>query len=111
MTTITLDGTMYSLTGPETAPVVILIHGLGLNKNCWQWMIPDLVDRYRILNYDLYGHGGSRMPNTTPNPSLFSEQLGALLNHCAITNGVIVGFSLGGMIARRFAQDAPDRAQ
>ena len=111
MTTITPDGTMYSLTGPETAPVVILIHGLGLNKNCWQWMIPDLVDRYRILNYDLYGHGGSRMPNATPNLSLFSEQLADLLNHCAITNGVIVGFSLGGMIARRFAQDAPDRSK
>ena len=50
------DGTRYELTGPKSAPVVILIHGLGLNKDCWQWLTPDLVNSYRILSYDLYGH-------------------------------------------------------
>ena len=108
--TIAPDGTTYELTGPKSAPVVILIHGLGLNKDCWQWLTPDLVNSYRILRYDLYGHGGSVDPTKQPSLSLFSKQLSSLLDHCDISQGVIVGFSLGGMIARRFAQDAPKRS-
>ena len=108
--TIAPDGTRYELTGPKSAPVVILIHGQGLNKDCWQWLTPDLVNSYRILSYDLYGHGGSVDPTKQPSLSLFSKQLSSLLDHCDISQGVIVGFSLGGMIARRFAQDAPKRS-
>ena len=34
------DGTAYELSGPESAPVVVLIHGLGLNRQLWQWHEP-----------------------------------------------------------------------
>ncbi|MFT4782707.1 MAG: pimeloyl-ACP methyl ester carboxylesterase [Yoonia sp.] len=105
------DGTEYELSGSEGAPVVVLIHGLGLNKDCWQWTTPALTDAYRILSYDLYGHGGSAAPPETPSLPLFSEQLKRLLDHCGIEYATIAGFSLGGMIARRFAQDTPQRAQ
>jgi len=104
------DGTRYKLTGPADAPVVALIHGLGLNQECWQWTTPALTDSYRLLSYDLYGHGGSCAPPETPSLSLFSHQLAGLLDHCGIDRAVICGFSLGGMIARRFAQDEPERA-
>ena len=43
--------------------------------------------------------------------SLFSKQLRDLLDYCKIQKAVIIGFSLGGMIARRFAQDAPQKSQ
>ena len=111
MTKLAPDGTLYELSGPLGAPVVILIHGLGLNKDCWQWMVPILKNSYRILSYDLYGHGGSAPPPSKPNLSLFRKQLVELLNLCSIEKGIIVGFSLGGMIARRVAQDASDRTQ
>jgi pimeloyl-ACP methyl ester carboxylesterase len=87
-----------------------LIHGLGLNREVWQWMIPALADRYDVLSYDLYGHGGSVAPPVTPSLGLFAQQLAALMEHQGIDRAVIVGFSLGGMICRRFAQDYPDRA-
>ena len=111
MTTLAPDGTNFTLSGPYTAPVVVLIHGLGLNKDCWQWMIPDLKDSYRVLSYDLYGHGNSSDPVTEPSLSLFSKQLKDLLDYCKIQKAVIIGFSLGGMVARRFAQDAPQKSQ
>ncbi len=111
MTTLAPDGTNFTLSGPNTAPVVALIHGLGLNKDCWQWMIPDLKDSYRVLSYDLYGHGNSSDPVTEPSLSLFSKQLKDLLEYCKIQKAVIIGFSLGGMVARRFAQDAPQKSQ
>ena len=103
------DGTQFALTGPPGSPVVVLIHGLGLNRDCWQWMIPVLTDGYRVLSYDLYGHGGSALPTDAPDLALFSRQLAGLLDHCDIGAATIVGFSLGGMIARRFAQDMPER--
>ena len=111
MTTLAPDGTNFTLTGPNTAPVVVLIHGLGLNRDCWQWMIPDLTDSYRVLSYDLHGHGESNDPVTEPNLSLFSKQLKDLLDYCKIQKAVIIGFSLGGMVARRFAQDVPQKLQ
>jgi pimeloyl-ACP methyl ester carboxylesterase len=104
------DGTYYEMAGPEGASVVVLIHGLGLNRDCWQWTIPALSDRYRVLSYDLFGHGKSVAPPNEPGLSLFSGQLAQLLDHCGIAQAAIAGFSLGGMIARRFAQDLPNRA-
>jgi pimeloyl-ACP methyl ester carboxylesterase len=105
------DGTQFELTGPADAPVVVLIHGLGLNKECWQWTTPALSDAYRVLSYDLYGHGESVAPPQTPSLSLFATQLAGLLDHCGVERVTITGFSLGGMIARRFAQDLPQRTQ
>ncbi|SFE99438.1 3-oxoadipate enol-lactonase [Sulfitobacter brevis] len=105
------DGTEFDITGPKGAPVVVLIHGLGLNKECWQWTTPALTDSFRVLSYDLFGHGMSKAPPRMPDLSLFSQQLADLLDHCDIARATIVGFSLGGMIARRFAQDAPQKTR
>jgi pimeloyl-ACP methyl ester carboxylesterase len=103
------DGTHFELTGPEDGPVVVMIHGLGLNRNCWQWTTPALSDRFRVLTYDLFGHGQSAPPPEPPSLSMYSRQLESLLGHCDLRSPTITGFSLGGMIARRFAQDAPHR--
>ena len=103
------DGTAYTLEGPTERPVVVMIHGLGLNRECWQWTIPALKDRYRVLSYDLYGHGQNGPPPNAPSLALFSQQLSGLLDHCGIKAASLIGFSLGGMIARRFAQDMPER--
>lgn len=105
------DGTAYWTTGPEDGPPIVLIHGLGLNRECWEWTIPALMDRYRVITYDLYGHGQSAAPPETPSLSLFSQQLAGLLDQLGTKRAAIAGFSLGGMIARRFAQDTPKRAQ
>ena len=105
------DGTVFTLEGPAGAPTVVLIHGLGLNRHCWQWTVPVLVSRLQVLTYDLYGHGGSAAPPEEPSLGLFSRQLQGLMDHCGLPSAAIVGFSLGGMIARRFTQDAPGRVQ
>ncbi|MGB5870535.1 MAG: alpha/beta hydrolase [Albidovulum sp.] len=108
--TLAPDGTAYDLTGPDGAPVVVLVHGLGLNRACWQWLQPDLAMRYRVLTYDLLGHGESAPPPADPTLKTLSDQLAGLLDQLGLNRVAIVGFSLGGMIARRFAQDHPARA-
>lgn len=102
------NGTTYELTGPEDAPVVALIHGLGLTRAVWQWLLPDL-HRFRVLTYDLIGHGETAPPEGDPTLKDLSDQLAGLLDHLQIDKAAIVGFSLGGMVARRFAQDHRDR--
>jgi len=102
------QGTTYDLTGPDDAPVVVLIHGLGLTRAVWQWLIPDL-HRFRVVTYDLIGHGETAPPEGESTLKDLSDQLAHLLDHLAIDQAAIVGFSLGGMIARRFAQDYRDR--
>lgn len=105
-----MSDTAFDRHGVRGGPAVVLIHGLGLNREVWQWMIPALADRYDVLSYDLYGHGGSAVPPETPSLELFARQLAELLDDQGIEKAVIVGFSLGGMICRRFAQDYPDHA-
>ncbi len=102
------DGTTYDLTGPDDAPVVVLIHGLGLTRAVWQWLVPDLT-KFRVLTYDLIGHGETAPPDGEPTLKDLSDQLAHLLDRVNIDKAAIVGFSLGGMVARRFAQDHPHR--
>ena len=104
-------GTLYSEFGKSTDPPLIMIHGLGLNKDIWQWQIPALKDKYRVISYDLYGHGQSATPTDAPSLSMFSRQLSNLMTFCNIDHATLIGFSLGGMIARRFAQDEPERTE
>ena len=101
--------TSYETHGETKNPCVILIHGLGLNKQMWQWIIPDLKKSYYVISYDLYGHGSSSNPEKKPSLSLFSDQIADLLKLIKVEKAILIGFSLGGMICRRFAQDYPSK--
>ncbi len=110
MTGRTNDGTAFSIDGPQTKPVVVLIHGLGMNRHMWQWHLPALAERYRVISYDLCGHGESARAGAVLSLPVFASQLRALLDHLGIGKAAVVGYSLGGMINRRFVMDYPDRA-
>lgn len=103
------NGSAYRISGPSDAPVLVLVHGLGLNRQLWDSYAARFAHRYRVLNYDLYGHGESAPPPGKPSLALFSEQLCGLLDELVIERCSIVGFSLGGMINRRFAIDHGER--
>jgi len=105
------NGSRFELTGPTDAKVVVLIHGLGLNRRVWDAHRSRLAQRYRVLAYDLYGHGDSAPPPAEPSLTLFSEQLIGLLDELAIERCALIGFSLGGMINRRLAMDHPGRVE
>ena len=92
-----------------SGPPVVLIHGFGLNRAMWQWQLPALTRHFSVLTYDLLGHGESAPPIGTPDLAMFSRQLLGLMDRCGIERAAVVGFSLGGMIARRVALDHPGR--
>jgi len=108
----TTDGTAYRVHGPEDGAVVVLIHGLGLSQHVWNDALETFTQRFRTITYDLYGHGQSApVPDELRPLSLsgFATQLEGLLDELNVVAAHIVGFSIGGMINRRFALDHPDR--
>lgn len=110
MAFLTPRGTAYERFGAGERAVV-LVHGLGLNRHSWQWQVPALAQSHRVIIYDLHGHGDSRVPPQTPALTVFSDQLNELLDHLGVARASVFGFSLGGMIARRFAMDHGARVE
>lgn len=106
----TTDGTAFDVHGPVDGPPVVLIHGLGLCRALWDDHLAAYTEKYRVITYDLFGHGVSAAAPETPSLTVFSDQLSRLLNELGVGPAVIVGFSIGGMINRRFAMDHGDQA-
>ena len=105
-----LDGTAYTMVRPpHPAPVVVLIHGLGLCQQIWAATMPALSDQYCVISYDLYGHGKSAPYHGVTSLSVYAEQIAKLLTALELNKAALVGFSIGGMINRRFGMDYPER--
>lgn len=104
-----LNGTAFNISGKPDNPVIALIHGLGVNRFMWGDYVSALSRQYRVLTYDLYGHGESGPAPETLSLHQFAVQLKELLDELDIERCAVIGFSLGGMINRRFAMDFPDR--
>ena len=52
------DGTAYSVAGEGDA--LVLIHGVGMNRGVWAPQVDALQDSFRVVSYDMLGHGASR---------------------------------------------------
>jgi pimeloyl-ACP methyl ester carboxylesterase len=105
------DGTAFSSKGPANARALVLIHGFGLSRHIWAPFVEELGKDHHVITYDLYGHGDSEALPGEASLSLFAEQLRTLMDHCGIEKADIIGFSIGGMINRRFAMDYPERCR
>jgi 3-oxoadipate enol-lactonase len=99
--------------GPEDAPVVVLGPSLGTTLDLWAPQLPYLTDAWRVLRYDLPGHGGSPAPSRGPGPSLTMEDLAAevvrLLDLYGLERVAYGGVSIGGAIGTTLAVVAPER--
>lgn len=103
------DGTAFEISGRPDAPVVVLIHGLGLCRHMWKEHRRQLEGHFRVVSYDLYGHGDSSPRQGALSLSTYARQIVDLLDHLETAKAFIVGFSIGGMINRRLVMDVPER--
>ncbi len=81
----------------------MLVHGVGLDQDMWLPWIPVLRPQFRILTYDLYGHGGSGNPEGPRSVRDFVDQLEGLLDHLGMPEIALAGFSLGAIISQAYA--------
>jgi pimeloyl-ACP methyl ester carboxylesterase len=99
--------TAYEATG--SGPPVVLIHGVGLDRTIWEAQAVDLATRFRVVRYDMLGHGESDHPGGARQLADFVRQLGELLDYLEVERTAVVGFSMGGLVARAFALAEPER--
>ena len=101
--------TAYRFDGPAGAPVVTLTHPLGVTLALWDDHVPPLTKRFRVLRYDVRGHGGSEIPPGPYTLEQMSDDLFALLDSLGIVETHFVGVSMGGLIGMTAALAQPGR--
>lgn len=99
--------TRYELKGPANAPVVALSHSLAANLHLWDAQAAALRDRYRVLRYDIRGHGGSEVPPAPYTLEQMADDLHGLLQTLGIAQTHFVGLSMGGLIGMTLALKYP----
>ena len=95
--------------GPAGAPVVVMSHSLGLTLDMWQPQAEVLARDYRVVRYDLRGHGRSPVP---PGPYQIGDlgaDVVALLDRLGVASAHVCGLSLGGMASLWLAAHHPKR--
>lgn len=104
----------YRLQGPESAPLIVFIHGGGVTgEEVWKKNIPFFLEKgYRVLSYDLYGRGYSDRPRVAHNPELFLTQTEQLLEGLNIDQSFhLVALSMGAMIALDYSYAHPSKVK
>ncbi|MGE3143573.1 MAG: alpha/beta fold hydrolase [Hyphomonadaceae bacterium] len=94
-------------------PVILLTHGYSATSQMWQGQIDSLAKTYKLILWDMRGHGQSDAPE---DESLYSEEktvgdIAALLDAEDVQSAVIGGLSLGGYMTLAFRRAHPARAK
>ena len=93
----------YEVSGSEGAPWLILSHSLACTVRMWDPQVAVLKDRYRILNYDLRGHGQSAAPAGPYTLDMLADDVLGLMKELRIERATFMGLSIGGMIGQTLA--------
>lgn len=98
----------YRFDGPEDAPVVVLGPALGATWHMWDRQLPELTNTWRVLRYELPGHGGAPAEPASSVDNL-ARRLLAVLDDEGIDSFGYVGCELGAAVGARLALLRPDR--
>jgi len=97
-------------TGPKAAPALILLHGFGSSLHVWEPWAQGLESDNRVIRYDQPGAG---LTGADPTGDYSDERgmavLLALMDRLGIARATVVGHSMGGRLAWRFAAEHPER--
>ena len=104
VTGTTPSGLWYEVSG--TGEPVVLIHAFSVDRRMWAPQIAALEGRFRVVRYDLRGHGRSAAPAAPYAPH---EDLRAVLDAAGVERATLVGLSAGSTLAIDFAIAYPAR--
>ena len=113
MPTIDRDGVEIHYAAHGSGPAVLLSHGYGATSRMWDGQVAAFAATYRIITWDMRGHGRSDDP---ADPALYSQVLtvgdmAAVLDACRVDQAVIGGLSLGGVMSLAFHIAHPERVR
>jgi pimeloyl-ACP methyl ester carboxylesterase len=98
-------------TGEANKTSIVLLHGLGDEADTWRRVLPLLNQNYRVIAPDLPGFGRSQKPDAKYTIPFFVEAVLELLDVLSISQAVVVGHSMGAVIAHTCALEHPERME
>jgi pimeloyl-ACP methyl ester carboxylesterase len=99
----------YFEAGARDGAVVILLHGLGDSGETWAGVLPPLARNYRVVAPDLAGFGQVPIPPEGMHFPVLADYFAGFMSALGIERAAIVGNSLGGAVAMRYAARHPER--
>lgn len=97
--------------GDESAPPLLLLHGITGSVRSWGWFVPQLAEQYHVLALDFRGHGGSARTPDAYQPADYLSDAIATLEQLVSQPAIVIGHSLGGVTTASLAQRRPDLAR
>ena len=93
----------YEVSGKEGAPWLVLSHSLACTVRMWDPQVEAFQSRFRILNYDMRGHGATSAPQGPYTLDMLADDVLGLVSFLKIKTAVYCGLSIGGMIGQTIA--------
>lgn len=103
---VPISATLYDGSGPA----LVLIHGISSAGEAWWPIIDDLATSFTPVTIDLRGHGNSARPESGYLYGDYIDDLERVLDRLGLDHPLIMGHSLGGLVALWWAARHPDRA-
>ncbi len=108
-----IDGCVhhYEIDGAKDKPVLLFANSLGSDLRIWAGVAARLLAHFRIVRYDLRGHGLSEAPAPPYSADDLARDMVAILDHLETREAVVCGVSVGGLIAQALAVNFPARVR
>ncbi len=107
---IIVDGVKLAYTLSGTGRSIVLLHGWMCNRKFWKRQIEVLSRTHRVLALDFRGHGNSDVTEGGYTIHQLADDVRHVMNGLSIERAVVVGHSMGGMVAQQFCLSYKDYA-
>jgi 3-oxoadipate enol-lactonase len=104
-----VNGTSISYYDEGQGEPLVLLHGFCGSKDYWTKVIPLLAEDFRVIAFDLPGHGGSGLPEGEPSIEKMAEAIKGALDEIELDKVSLFGHSLGGYVTLAFAEEYGDK--
>lgn len=112
MVATNFGATHVLISGAETLPPLVLIHGASVNAIIWAQFLPALTQRFRTYSIDVPGYPNKSIAKRLPNRgSGLADWLKQTLDGLGVQKTAIMGISLGGWITLNFTSHYPDTVE
>jgi 3-oxoadipate enol-lactonase/4-carboxymuconolactone decarboxylase len=95
--------------GHSSLPALVLGNSLGTDFSLWDPVLPRLMRHFRVIRFDMRGHGASDAPDGAYTMDQLADDLAAVVRAAGLEKFHYCGVSLGGMVGMAYAQRADHR--
>lgn len=99
----------YRVDGAAENPVLVLSNSIATDLDMWERQVPELSEHFRVVRYDMRGHGESGVPNGAYSIERLGRDVLELLDSLDVEQAHFLGLSLGGFVGQWLGVHAPER--